>query len=127
MKYLGIDYGTKRVGLAVSDPDGKIAFPLTVLPNNISLMSEIKKICEENKVEAVILGQSLNYKGIPNPVQGEIAKFLNTQLLKLNLPIHYQNEVLTSALAGRTTSKARLDSAAAALILQAYLDHLARE
>jgi putative Holliday junction resolvase len=70
MKYLGIDYGSKRIGLAVSDPNGKIAFPREVIENRSKeTVSLIAKFCEREKVQAIVLGKSLNYKQEANLIQ----------------------------------------------------------
>ena len=124
MRYLGIDYGSKRTGVAFSDASGKIAFPHKVLLTDKKLVSEIKKICDEKKISVIVLGQSLNYKGVPNPIQTQIANF-KLQIEKFTgLNVLYQQEFLTSKQAERSTAKASADSSAAALILQSYLDSI---
>ena len=55
MKFLGVDYGDKRVGIAVSDEGGVFAFPRAVLPNTKKIFDEIKKICAEEKIEKSLL------------------------------------------------------------------------
>ena len=75
MRYLGIDYGSKRVGVAVSDEEGKFALPLSVLSNNQKLLPEIKKIIAEKQVGAVVLGESKNFKGEANVIMSAISKF----------------------------------------------------
>ena len=62
MRYLGIDYGSKRVGVAVSDEAGEFALPLSVLPNDKKLLPEIKKIIAEKQVGAVVLGEFKTFK-----------------------------------------------------------------
>ncbi|HEY4482804.1 MAG TPA: Holliday junction resolvase RuvX [Candidatus Paceibacterota bacterium] len=123
MKYLGIDYGSKRIGLAVSDEEGRIAFPREVVKSGgEKTLRYIERFCESEKIGAIILGQSLDYKGAPNPVQSAIANF-KLQIESLTkLPVHYQSELWTSAEASRNTAKLNLDASAAALILQSYLD-----
>ena len=110
------------MGIAISDASGKIAFPREVLQNDKNLLKRIATLCEKEKVEAIILGQSLNFKGNENPIQSYIAncKLRIESLTKL--PVHYQSEILTSALASRNTAKPLLDASAAALILQSWLD-----
>ena len=63
MKYLGLDYGDKRIGVAISEEEGKIAFPRTTLENSPSVFSEIKKMCEEEKVGKIILGLPVSFSG----------------------------------------------------------------
>ena len=108
--------------MAVSDENGRIAFPHKVLFTDKTLVKEIKKICDEKMVEAIVLGQSLDYKGQPNPIQKEISNFEFRISNLTKLPVHYQSETLTSVEAARSTNKSMLDASAAALILQSYLD-----
>jgi len=122
MKFLGIDYGSKRVGVALSDEDGRIAFPLATLPNNSNLIKEIEKICKERGVGAIVLGESLDYKGKPNQIQSAIANCKLKIEKFTGLAVVYQQEFLTSKQAERSTTKASADASAAALILQGYLD-----
>ena len=77
MRYLGIDYGTKRIGVALSDEKGKMAFAHSVIPNLGERKNggKNKKICAENFVGKIILGKSLNYKGEPNPIMAKIEPF----------------------------------------------------
>ncbi|HEY9583100.1 MAG TPA: Holliday junction resolvase RuvX [Candidatus Paceibacterota bacterium] len=122
MKYIGIDYGSKRIGLAVGDDVNKIAFPLFVLANDKNFLGKLEDICKEKKIEAIVLGQSLDYKGVPNKIQDKISEF-KSEIAKLTgLSVSYQAEHFSSAEASRSTNKVSLDSAAAALILQSYLD-----
>lgn len=145
MRYLGIDYGTKRIGIALSDKNGKMAFPYSVILNTgkKKVVKKIKKICAENSVGKIILGKSLNYKSEPNPIMVEIESFKTALEKETDLPAIYENETLSSAEARRplggerkrppTLSKRKspekerqarmkIDSSAAALILQSHLD-----
>lgn len=124
MRYLGIDYGSKRIGLAVGDDGIRIAFPREVIQNDPQVLERIKALCQKDKIEAIVLGQSLDYKGQPNEVQSQITKFKSELESVTRLPIYYQSETLTSAEAARSTAKANLDASAAAIILQTYLDRL---
>jgi putative Holliday junction resolvase len=124
MRLLGIDYGTKRIGLALSDEGGTFAFPEKVLNNTKSALGEIGKLAIERKVERIVLGESLDFKGKPNPVMTEITAFKKALEELLDIPVAFQNELLSSAQArreGNDLSKP-VDSSAAALILQSYLD-----
>jgi len=145
MRILGIDYGEKRIGVALSDEKGKMAFAYGVIANHGTekVSAEIKKICAENSVGKIVLGKSLNYKGEPNPIMAEIEPFKTALEKETGLPVSYQNETLTSAEARRPLKglrkrppvlnkrkspekekKARMkvDASAAALILRSYLD-----
>ena len=135
MKYLGIDYGTKRVGLAVSDEGGKLAFPYSVIAHNAGLATVIGTIIEKEKIGAVVIGESTTEAGIDNPVQKQIALFAQTLEKKCKVSVFFEKEFFTSAEAhgrkGKEQLHARqtafvaplhLDARAAALILQRYLD-----
>lgn len=123
MKYLGIDYGTKRVGVATSDDSGSMAFPYRIVENNKNLLNELKKICTEEKVETIIVGESVDYKGQPNIVKKEIDKFIVNFSKEVELPIVEEREFLTTQQARFfQEDKKRVDDSAAALILQSYLD-----
>jgi putative holliday junction resolvase len=125
MRYLGIDYGTKRVGIAISDEEGTMAFPKAVLPNNKFLMRDIKEMCIGNGVAAVVIGESKDYKGNPNPIFKDAERFGKELGSDLGIPVHFEPELLTSAEAERIQGKTpMLDASAAAIILKSYLDKL---
>ena len=145
MRYLGIDYGEKRIGIALSDENGKMAFAHSVIANRGTkkVSAEIKKICAENSVGKIVLGKSLDYKGELNPIMAEIELFKTVLEKEINLPVVYENETLTSSEARRPLGGPRkrppvlskrkspekekkagmkVDASAAALILRNYLD-----
>lgn len=123
MKHLGIDYGGKRVGIAVSDDDGKMAFPHSVIANGTGLLEEVGKIIKEEKIEAIVMGESKDFQGKPNKIMGEIEKFKKNLEERFGLAVHLEPEFLTSAQAERIQGKTELhDASAAAIILQSFLD-----
>ncbi len=127
MKLLGIDYGTKRVGIAISEDTGSLAFPKAVLRNSHTLLSEIKSTIESNGVEEIVVGQSLNTEGQENLLMEDIRRFVSLIEKEMNLPVHLEPEFFTSQEAhkgkkGGEVSAHMIDAAAAALILQRYLD-----
>ncbi len=123
MKYLGIDFGSKRVGVAVSDDGGMMAFPKEVVINDGSLIENIKKICEENKIEGIVVGDSRNFFGDKNTIMKKVEIFKEKLAEAVKLPIYMQSEFFTSAEAERLQGKNdMLDASAAALILKHYLD-----
>lgn len=127
MKYLGIDFGSKRVGLAISDDEGHLAFPLVVVPNDPNLVESIEKIIKEKNITVVVLGESKNFKGEPNKIMAEIEKFKKLLEEKTDLPIFLEPEFLTSFQANQTSrelggTQDSTDASAAAIILQSYLD-----
>ena len=141
MRYLGIDYGEKRVGLALSDEEGKMAFPYKIIKNDLELVDNIHNICGKEEVSAIVLGESTDLTGKPNKVMGCIEEFKRNLETELDLPIYFEKEFMTtiharglSAQAGRVGKEvnnarkirkrkaAAADASAAALILARYLD-----
>lgn len=123
MKYLGIDYGAKRVGLALSDPTGSIAFPLETIPNDASLLAHITKLVEERMVRGIVVGDTRTFGGMENPVTKEAEDFVNT-LKEAGFPVEVVREAGSSIEASRYAEKGdeHKDEAAAAIILQRFLD-----
>jgi len=127
MRYLGIDFGTKRVGLALSDESGAMGFPHSVLPNDPRLLTEVSGLIAKEGVGAVVIGDSLDFSGKENPVAKD-AKAFGEELSKTTgLPVFFELEALTSQEARRSIDGTRgkpenpIDASAAALILTSYL------
>jgi putative Holliday junction resolvase len=121
---LGIDYGTKRVGVALSPAGSTLAFPHDVYENTRHLIDRLVGEVQKHQIEAIILGESFNFAGRENIIMEDIRE-LETKLRE-ELPevlILYEPEFYTSAQAERLQGKGeRLDASAATLILQAYID-----
>ena len=123
MRYLGIDYGAKRVGIALSDEGGKLAFPHATLSNDGTLLEEVKRICHEFDVGTVVVGESRQLSGEPNQIQKAIDRFCDKLKKGVEIPIVLELEMLTSRQAAHIQGETEmLDASAAALILQGYLD-----
>lgn len=135
MKYLGIDFGTKRVGFALSDDSGTLAFPYEVLPNTIGLTAAIEDMIRSEKIDEIVMGESINLDGTENPIQKQIKGFADALERRFEVPVRFEKEFMTSYEAhgrqGKESNDARqtkfaaptdLDARAAALILQRYLD-----
>lgn len=123
MKYLGIDFGEKKIGLAVSDEEGRLAFPYLVLLNGKKLLEEVEKIIRMEEIEKIVLGESRNFKGDPNAIMDKIQKFKKDLEEKIEVEVFFEPEFLTSAQAERIQGKTSLhDASAAAIILQSFLD-----
>lgn len=135
MKHLGIDYGSKRVGTALSDDGGSLAFPYKILINDMELLDAIHNICGEENISAVVLGESHDLSGKPNKIMGSIEELKRNLEAELDLPVYLQKEFMTTVEArgreGKEQYNARknlkdkstqADASAAALILQRYLD-----
>ncbi|KKQ78043.1 MAG: hypothetical protein A3A96_02900 [Candidatus Zambryskibacteria bacterium RIFCSPLOWO2_01_FULL_39_39] len=123
MKYLGIDFGGKRVGLAVSDETNRLAFPHSVILNNENLLTEVVKIIKEENIGSIIIGESKDFKGEPNKIMVEIEKFKNKLAEKTKLKIYFEPEFMTSVQAKHIQGENDMhDASVAAIILQSYLD-----
>ncbi len=122
MRILGIDYGTKRVGVAISDPEGRMAFPLATYPNNDALLKEIGGLCVKKEVELLVVGMSHDLDGTPNRVQRDIDVFVEELRAVVPVPIHLELERFSTQAALRIQGRtAQTDASAAALILESYL------
>jgi putative Holliday junction resolvase len=122
MKYIGIDYGKKRVGIAVSDENGRFALPREVLANDGKLVEKISILVKENDVTTIVVGDSKDYKGNDNLIMEKIAPF-KKELEAIGVEVIMEPEFMTSFAAQRFQGKNALhDASAAALILQSFLD-----
>jgi|ETNmetMinimDraft_13_1059891.scaffolds.fasta_scaffold39668_1 putative Holliday junction resolvase len=135
MRLLGIDYGEKRVGLALSDEEGRFAFPHTIIANDKRLLEVVQNICREKGVREIVIGESRDYEGKENIIMKHIHAFKKTLEEKTGFPVHLELEFLTSRQARpiktgpkrqaremKTEQKRPLDDSAAAIILQSFID-----
>ena len=124
MKYIGIDFGLKRIGVAISDESGHFAFPHGVLSNNKQVLNEIRTLGEKNQVSIIILGESKNFKNEDNTIMPDVREFckdLETQ----GFTVIMEPEMMTTIQAERIQGRIKeIDASAAALILQSYLDRI---
>jgi putative holliday junction resolvase len=132
---LGIDYGVRRIGLAVSDPTRTIAAPLTTLTRREGKRPpwpEISKLIAELDVDEIVIGLPLDLRGEENAWAAEVREFGDEVARRTKLPVHWVDERLTSVAAERAVrgmglkrtereQKERVDAAAAALLLRQYL------
>jgi len=131
MRYLAIDYGTKRTGLAICDWAETIASPLAVIEGQKELLKKIAEVVQTENVEAVVLGLPLNMTGSESSQTKLVLKFAEQLKDYLHIPVHFQDErlssfgaeeKLTSANFTRKKKRKRLDAIAAAEILDAFLE-----
>lgn len=131
MKYMGIDYGSQKVGIALSDEMGMMGFPHSILTNTPELLGQLCSLIAKEGVGAVVLGESRTLGGGENAIAAA-AKALGDELSKsAGVPVFYESEVFTSAEARRQhdpsektrkpKSRVAIDDSAAALILTSYL------
>ena len=125
MRYLGIDYGEKRIGLAVSDPDGKIAFPKKIIFNHgrRKVLKELNLLLHEEKISKIIVGLPLYLDGSESGESRQVRAFAEELKKEVHLPVEFENEMLTTHIVEMAgVPREHTDQAAAALILQSYLD-----
>jgi putative holliday junction resolvase len=128
MRLLGIDYGKKRVGIAISDDKGMMAFPKTVLPNDNFLMRDLKDLIKGHAVETVVIGESKDYKMNSNPIMSKIRAFVDELEKETGVSVVYEPELLTSHQAAHFQGKTdMIDASAASIILQSYIDRIKNE
>lgn len=134
MRYLGLDLGTRTLGLSISDRLGKIATSYKVLhheDNHKSLINDLKDIVKQEKIEAFVLGFPKNMNNTIGP-RGEASISFKEKLIEeFKLPVYLIDERLTTVEAtnilikndtSRKKRKKVIDSLAATIILQSYLD-----
>jgi len=145
MRFMGIDYGTKRIGVAISDENHCLAFPKEIIQNDSKVLGKLEEIIKKENIKEIVVGESVDFSGKLNALSGRIEVFILELSEKFNLPIHKQKEFLTSVEARRSQKgkkdsespqshskvkqikSGRVDASAAALILQRYLDRRSRQ
>lgn len=141
MRYLGVDYGSKKVGLALSDEAGTMGFPYMIIPNTPRLVDEMCALIAKENIGTVVIGESRNLVGDENPIAKGARAFGTLIAERSGVPVFYESEVFTSAEARRAPEPARggsasggrerktrapkvrgdVDASAAALILTSFL------
>ncbi len=130
-RVLGIDYGAKRVGVAISDDSNSFAFPLCVLPNDDGLLDRISGIVEQQPVDRIVIGEADNPAGGENAIIRRITLFGEALKQKTGLTISYVSEAYSSREARRVhevvaktrkKKNAPVDDSAASIILQSFLE-----
>ncbi len=134
-RLLGLDLGSKRIGVAICDHAQSIATPFTTInkENNIKLIEQLKLIIDENNVKGIIVGNPVNMDGSYGPATQSITDICNNVLKNLNLPICLWDERLSTVGAFNLSSELdvnvskklkNIDKNAAAFILQGAIDYL---
>ncbi len=137
-RILAIDYGTVRIGIALSDPLRLIAKALETYPNNRNFMTQLHSLLHEHNVGMVVVGMPVNLKGKEERKAQEVRLFIDRLSEEINVPIRTWDERFTSTMAKHSLieigvkkkkrrDKSRVDQIAAALLLQSFLDAKAYE
>ncbi len=123
MRLLGIDYGSKKIGLALTDDMAMMAFPYAVIPNDGEAQGYIEALVSKEGVEEIVIGHSLNKEGKPNKIHDGAEALMLELTLTLGIPIHLEPEQYTTQEAMRIQGKnVMTDAAAATIILNSYLE-----
>ncbi|MBI3420611.1 MAG: Holliday junction resolvase RuvX [Candidatus Sungbacteria bacterium] len=129
MRYLGIDYGTKRIGVAVSDAGGRIAFPLRTIANKPSglALQKLARMVYREKIKRVIIGLPLALGGHETQQTATVRSFAQLLGNIVRAPLIFENEMLTTRIAKQAgANRTNVDRISAAIILQSYLDKIQR-
>jgi len=132
-RVLGVDYGERRIGLALSDPLGIIAKPLTIIDRKktTNYISRISEIVSDKKITSIVVGLPLTLKGNYSKQTEIVLAFIDRLKSDLHIPVVAIDERLSSVAAEKSLQlqavktgheKGRVDETAAAIILQEYLD-----
>ena len=131
-RILCLDYGEKRIGLALSDPLKIIAYPYkTIIKCDLNkLKYELKKIIDDENIESIVIGLPIGLNG-RDTIQTQKVREFRLQILDLNVPIYFEDERFSSLTAAKSMkmekiktgyNKGMIDKRAAAIILQQFLD-----
>lgn len=127
MRYLGIDYGSKKIGLAFSDEQGTMGFPFDIIPNDARLSDALALLVDKEKIGGIVLGESINFQGNANPIANPAHALGDELEARTGVPVFYELEMLTTQEAKRdfegihSHKRPNVDASAAALILTSYL------
>lgn len=122
MRYLGIDFGTKKVGVAISDEEASFAFPKKIVAIDEAL-EFIKQLIKEEGIKAVVMGESMANSGEENQILKSSKDFAEKLKVQTGLEVFFEREGFSSVEAHRyQTDRGDRDDSAAAIILQRFLD-----
>lgn len=132
-RILGVDYGSRRLGFAVSDEDGLLALPVCVVPvkSDRQALAETERLCREKLAGRIVVGLPLNMNGSRGPAAQQAERFAEALRQRMIMPVELWDERLSSAqaeriLLGADVSRRRrreaVDKLAAQIVLQSYLD-----
>jgi putative Holliday junction resolvase len=133
-RIMGVDFGTTRIGISLSDPLQIIAQPFTTLDNEPGIMDGICDIVANEGIGLIVVGMPLNLKGEKGKKAQEVEKFIEEIRKATEIEVVYWDERFTTSIAHQTLltmgtkrderrkKKRRVDSMAAAILLQGYLD-----
>lgn len=134
MRHLGIDYGTRKLGLALSDEAGTMGFPHAIVANTPTLVDDLCALVSRENIGGIVIGESRDLSGADNHIVPAAHALGDELARRTGVPVAYESEIYTSAEARRqhtkeTKSRATkempdVDDSAAALILTSYLTRI---
>ena len=133
MRYLSIDFGLKRIGLAVSNPAGTMVFPLKTIVRGTrqAMFDELVRLIHEENIDAIVLGIPLGVQEEKNLTSRQVVNFRKSLERRVDIPVHTVNEAFTTSEARvimkkhktrEDKDKKSLDQIAAMLILETFLN-----
>ena len=133
MRILALDIGERRIGVALSDPSGLLATPLTTIHrrHHTADVDEVLRLVDEHDAERVVVGLPLELSGRRGTQAGRVSAFVRAMAERTQVPVETVDERYSTVQAQRqlresgvkpSRDRARVDAAAAAIILQSYLD-----
>jgi putative holliday junction resolvase len=134
-RIMGIDFGSKRIGISISDPTLTIAYGLSVLENNGEVFDKISEICRQYDIALIVVGLPLKLNGKHGSKTEEVLKFVEELESKLKVKVVQWDERFTTKIAQMSKLEMNMkkkdrqrkgtdDLIASTLILQSYLDYL---
>lgn len=121
-KLIGIDYGTKRVGVAISDESSSVAFPHAIFPNDSTLMPSIVALIQKEGVTEIIVGESKDRDGNDNSIMKSARKFILGLERALPVKVYFEPEFYSSVEARQSGDSGLVDAKAAAIILNSFIE-----
>jgi putative Holliday junction resolvase len=124
MKLLGVDYGTKNIGLARASTDVPIALPFGIIDNadHENAMAQLLQMIQTEGIEKIIVGLPFGLDGSENENTKRIRNFFSEMQSRVNTPVEFINEMFSSHASDRLSGGASRDEKSAMIILQNYLD-----
>lgn len=120
-RYLGIDYGDVRIGLALAD-ESNLALPFKIIDTDAKLWDTLAAIRHSENITDFVVGWPVSMSGNENERTKKTEGFMQELKVRFALPVHKADERLSTAAAKKDTNKHRVDAEAASYILQSYLD-----
>lgn len=125
MNLLGIDFGTKNIGLAINNGT-EIAFPFKSVKNDEAAIEEIKDVCDEENIDTIIIGRPTKMNRAEGVLAGEIKEFVSKIKEATGKSVEFEDEIFSSAQAAKMMAdyngKYDKDAIEAVVILQSHLD-----